>query len=120
MFKLSSLPTLHPGIKMRACRAYSNLPPMYASMWSEYKLLRGELSIMESMYDGMPPEKPHYKLEEGKPRIQSEASHKVQLYKRIWKARNRMQELAQYFWQGLGWIAPDFTEAELKRLEPKR
>ena len=103
-------------IKMRLCRAYSNLPKTMKLVWNEYKIVRAEWKRLEERLHNMEKPKPRYTLDTqtGRPRIMKKITHWDELYKAYMNRGLRLLELALYL-RTEGYIAPDFTREDLDK-----
>lgn len=113
------IPGLEPYTKMRTCREYSSLPPMYKSMWDEYRALRYSKARLTEVLETLSPTKPRFTLVNGRPKRVVHTGPYERVNSELTKTWHRMTELAQYFFAGIRWIAPDFSEDQLKAMMPE-
>lgn len=101
-------------IKMRTCRAYSNLSPRDKWLWTEYKRIRSEWIRLREVIKSMPEEKPkfYWDRKEARWRPREDTSRLTHYLRQEHKLGFRLLELALYLYKA-GYIAPDFTREQL-------
>ena len=109
-------PGLKPYTRMRTCREYHILPPLYKSMWDEYRALRSKRIKLDEILASLEEPKPRFKLEGGKPRRVVHITQNDMVKKEWHKTTSRLNELALYFYAGIRWVAPDYTQEQLDEI----